>query len=97
MPVGLGIGATQVGCRLISLTRAAGMLPTNTVIEPRPITPGPAGTQGTIEQGAVISRERAAGIPPRRTVGCPFTIANGMGGWGMGVGTGSGGCIGAWQ
>jgi uncharacterized protein YbaR (Trm112 family) len=34
------------------------------------------------------------GIPPRRTVGCPVIIANGMGGWGTGTG---GGCIGAWQ
>jgi hypothetical protein len=97
LPVGLGIGATQLGCVVISLMRAAGMPPIITVIDVMVIIPGPAGTQGTIIQGAVMSKRRAAGIPPRRTVGCPVIIASGMGGWGTGTGTGAGGCIGAWQ
>ena len=97
LPVGLGIGKTQLGCRVISLMRAAGMPPIITVIEVIMIIPGPAGTQGIIEQGAVVSMRRADGIPPRRTVGCPVIIASGMGGCGTGTGTGAGGCIGAWQ
>jgi hypothetical protein len=97
LPVGLGIGATQAGCVVISLTRAAGMPPIITDIEVMVIIPGPPGTQGIIMQGAVVSMRRAAGEPPRRTVGCPVIIASGMGGWGTGTGTGAGGCIGAWQ
>jgi hypothetical protein len=97
LPVGLGIGATQLGCAVISLIRAAGMPPMITVIEVMVIIPGPPGTQGIIIQGAVVSMRRADGIPPIRTVGCPLIIASGMGGWGTGTGTGAGGCIGAWQ
>jgi hypothetical protein len=63
----------------------------STVVEPSEIIPGPAGTHDGNEQGAVISDNLAAGLPPINTVGAPFTIANGRGGCGTGVGTGAGG------
>lgn len=81
----------------MSLIRAAGMPPMITVADAMVMIPGPAGTQGIIEQGAVMSVSRAAGIFDSMTVGCPLIIARGIGGWGTGVGTGAGGCIGAWQ
>jgi hypothetical protein len=34
LPVGLGMGATQLGCIVGSPTRAAGILPISTVAEP---------------------------------------------------------------
>jgi len=96
-PIGLGIGATQAVCAVLSPTRAAGMPPTITVIDPNEIIPGPPGKQPTNMQGADISVTRAAGLPPISTVGHPLTIAKGIAGWGTGVGTGAAGCIGAWQ
>lgn len=69
LPVGLGIGATQLGCVVMSPSRAAGRLPISTVVEPLAIMPGPAGTQGTSMQGRVVSVIRAAGREPISTVG----------------------------
>ncbi len=40
-PVGLGIGATQLGWAVISPMRAAGMLPMSTVKEPSAMIPAP--------------------------------------------------------
>ena len=91
MPVGIGIGATQLACNVMSPIRAAGMLPIKTVVEATLIIPGPAGTQEGSEQGAVISVVLAAGAPPIMTFGCPLMIASGSGGWGTGVGTGAAG------
>ncbi len=78
--MGSSVGATQDACAVMSLTRAAGMLPMITVAEPWTICPGPAGTQGMSEHGAVMSMIRAAGWLPISTVGSPFTIVSGMGG-----------------
>lgn len=89
------MGATQLACAVVSATRAAGRLPTNTVPEPFAIVPGPPGTHPGSEQGAVTPVTVAAGLFPINTVGIPLTIANGSGGWGTGVGVGAGGCIGA--
>lgn len=97
LPVGLGMGATQLVCAVISPRRAAGILPIITVPEPMEIIPGPAGTQPGNRQGIVVSVKRAAGIPPIITVNSPLIIASGNPGWGTGVGVGAGGCIGAWQ
>ena len=69
LPVGLGIGATQLGCAVMSPSRAAGRPPMMTVVEPMAIMPGPAGTQGTSMQGRVVSVIRAAGREPISTVG----------------------------
>ena len=68
-PTGLGIGATQLACAVISPFLAAGMPPIMTVAEPLEIIPGPAGTQLGNEHGAVVSVTRAAGLPPIMTVG----------------------------
>jgi hypothetical protein len=96
-PVGEGMGATQLACKVKSPTRAAGILPIRTVADPLEIIPGPAGTQPASKQGVVMSVTRAAGIFPIRQLGCPLTIASGIGGCGTGVGTRAGGWIGAWQ
>jgi hypothetical protein len=50
LPVGDGIGATQVVCAVRSLARAAGIPAIITVAEPIEMTPGPAGTQLASEQ-----------------------------------------------
>ena len=71
MPVGLGIGATQVGCEVISPTRAAGRPPIMTVADPIATIPGPPGTQEANTQGTVVLVTCAAGIPPISTVGTP--------------------------
>lgn len=97
VPVGLGIGATQVACDDMSPTRAAGMLLISTVAEPLATMPGPPGTHPGSMQGAVVSATRAAGAPPTKTVGAPLMIESGNAGWGTAVGTGAGGWIGAWQ
>jgi hypothetical protein len=97
LPVGLGIGATQVAWFVMSPTRAAGILPIRTVIDPFMMMPGPAGTHVGSMHGAVISVTRAAGAPPIKTFGCPLIMARGRAGCGTGVGTGAGGWIGAWQ
>ena len=91
LPTGLGIGATQDACSVVSPARAAGMPPMNVVNEPSSIIAGPAGTQGGVMQGIVVSVTRAAGRPPISTVGCPLMIISGIGGCGTGVGTGAGG------
>lgn len=91
MPVGPGIGATQLTWVVISPTRAAGRFSISTVAEPREIIPGPAGTQAGRIQGWVISVTRAAGNPPINVVTADLTIISGIGGWGTGVGTGAGG------
>src|SRR6266568_7038084 len=95
LPVGLGMGATHAECIVISLTRAAGMLPIKTVADPLAIIPGPPGTQPGSKQGLVMSVNRAAGILPIKTVGSPLIIVSGNAGCGTGVGEGAGGCIGA--
>jgi len=97
LPVGLGIGATQLGWEVMSPSRAAGRLPTSTVAEPLAMMPGPAGTQDASTQGTVVSVTRAAGMEPINTVGWPVMMASGIAGWGTGVGDGAGGWIGAWQ
>ncbi|GGC29124.1 hypothetical protein GCM10011504_04140 [Siccirubricoccus deserti] len=81
----------------MSPTRAAGMPPISTVIDPSKTIPGPPGTQAARVQGAVVLVTVAAGWPPISTVGTPTMIASGIGGCGTGVGTGAGGWIGAWQ
>lgn len=98
MPIGAGIGATQVGCCVMSPNRAAGSPPIIVVMEPMAIIPGPAGIQAANIHGKVISDTLAAGIPPIKTVGAQGeTIWRGIGGCGIGVGVGAGGWIGAWQ
>lgn len=94
-PVGLGIGATQPECAVISFTLAAGRLPIRTVTEPLATIPGPFGTQLGSEQGAVWLVAVAAGMPPMSTVVTPFMIARGKAGCATGVGVGAGGWIGA--
>ncbi len=90
-PTGLGIGPTQAGWLVISLSRAAGNPPISTVPEPLEINPGPPGTQLGNIHGRVMSVTRAAGDPPINTFGCPLMMVNGNGGCGTGVGTGAGG------
>lgn len=70
---------------------AAGSPPIITVAEATWIIPGPAGTQLGSVHGLVMSVIRAAGWPPIKTFGWPLMMANGKGGWGMGVGTGAAG------
>lgn len=91
MPVGIGIGATQLVCKVMSPIRAAGRLPIITVVEATLIIPGPEGTQVGSEQGLVVSVDRAAAAPPINTVGSPLMIASGNAGCGTGVGTGAAG------
>ncbi len=59
LPVGEGIGATQLACAVMSPARAAGILPTNTVVDALVMMPGPAGTHGISVQGLVMSVDRA--------------------------------------
>lgn len=54
----------------------------STLAEPCTMTPGPAGTHGTSEQGVVWSVTLAAGTPSIRTVMSPVTMASGTAGWG---------------
>ena len=98
VPVGDGIGATQLACAVMSPARAAGILEIITVADPLLISPGPAGTQGINVQIFVMSVRRAAGILPISTVGAQGDrIGSGSAGCGTGVGVGAGGWIGAWQ
>jgi hypothetical protein len=53
VPVGLGIGATQLAWFVMSPTLAAGIPPIRTVEDPFPMIPGPPGTQPGSMQGAV--------------------------------------------
>jgi hypothetical protein len=92
------MGATQVVNCTRSPTRAAGRPPIITVVDPIAITPGPPGTHGGIKHGCVMAPTTAAGKLPIKTVGThPPTMGNGIGGCGIGVGTGAAGWIGAWQ
>lgn len=86
------MGATQVGCTVVSKSRAAGILPMSTVTDVFRMIPGPAGTQAGSVQILVMSVMRAAGNLPTSTVGHPLTIGSGNGGCGNGNG---GGWIGA--
>ncbi len=53
LPVGHGMGPTQVGKLTISPNLAAGRLLVNTDDEPMAIIPGPPGTQPGMMQGRV--------------------------------------------
>jgi hypothetical protein len=97
LPTGDGIGATQLTWLVMSLMRAAGMLPIRTVIDPNAIIPGPAGTQPGRVHGVVVSVARAAGILPIRQVGIPVIMGKGRAGCALGAGPGAGGWMGAWQ
>jgi len=90
-PTGLGIGATQLGCMVMSPSRAAGMLAIITVADASEIIPGPPGTQGIRVHGFVVSIMRAAGGPPMSTVGAPWMIGSGSAGCGTGTGIGAAG------
>jgi hypothetical protein len=95
-PMGPGMGATQLACRVGSFTRAAGLLEMSTVGAPIMIIPGPAGMQPGSMQGMVCPPITAAGRFPMSTVGAPGGInMRGNPGCGMGVGTGAGGWMGA--
>lgn len=91
MPTGLGIGATQLGCDVMSPSLAAGIFAMITVADAIAIMPGPPGTQGIKVQIFVVSVTRAAGGPPMSTVGAPMMIGSGNAGCGTGVGTGAAG------
>jgi hypothetical protein len=80
VPVGLGIGATQAACVVMSPTRAAGMFAMRTVGEPCVIRPGPPGTHPGRRHGVVVSVIRAAGWFEISTVGAPEIIASGKAG-----------------
>jgi hypothetical protein len=53
VPLGLGMGATQLAWFVMSPTLAAGMPPMSTVADPFIINPGPPGTQPGSMHGAV--------------------------------------------
>ena len=76
-PLGPGIGATQLECRVGSLIRAAGMLAMSTVGQPMMIMPGPPGTQPGSMHGMVWSVMRAAGKSLIDTVPDPVTMKSG--------------------
>lgn len=80
LPVGEGMGATQLKCAVMSPMRAAGIFSTITVADPFTIIPGPAGTQGTMLQGMVLSVMRADGGPPINDLNPPVIICSGIGG-----------------
>jgi hypothetical protein len=94
-PTGLGMGATQLVCAVMSFTLAAGIPPTRTVAEPITTVAGPPGTQPGSVHGVVVLPIWAAGWLPMSTVNAPVMIVTGRAGWGTGVGTGAGGWIGA--
>ncbi len=92
LPVGLGMGATQDGKDIMSPIRAAGRWPIITVAEPIATIPGAPGTHGGIVQGPVMLPSTAAGMLLISTVMTQFVmIGKGIGGCGIGVGTGAGG------
>ena len=96
LPVGQGMGPTQVGQLTMSPNLAAGNLPVKTEEDPFTIIPGPPGTQPGMMQGKVWLVTTAAGRLLISTVGTvASTIWIGIGGCGIGVGTGAGGWIGA--
>jgi hypothetical protein len=97
LPVGEGMGATQAGCDVTSLARAAANIPIITVADPLAIMPGPFGVQVGNLQGSDLSVIRAAARLSIKTVGAPGgMMASGSAGWATGVG-GTAGWIGAWQ
>jgi len=79
-PTGLGMGATQLACVVMSFTLAAGIPPTMTVVEPIATVPGPAGTQVGSTHGVVMLPIWAAGWPPMSTVNAPVIIVRGRAG-----------------
>jgi hypothetical protein len=92
LPTGLGIGAMQEGCDVISPILAAGRLLIITVKDPMAMVPGPAGMHGIKVHIFVISETRAAGIIPIITVTAQGGImGSGNAGCGTMVGTGAGG------
>src|SRR5579872_6958857 len=96
LPVGLGIGATQDGNDIMSLTRAAGRPPNITVVDPMATIPGAPGMHGGTIHGPVILPSSAAGRFSISTVETQlFRSGNGIGGFAIGVGVGSGGWIGS--
>jgi len=96
LPTGLGIGAIQDGCAVLSPALAAWRELMSTVIDPTAIMPGPAGMHGGVKHGIVMSETRAAGKLPISTVTAQGgAIISGIAGCGTGVGTGAGGCMGA--
>ena len=94
-PTGPGIGATQAGCAVKSLTLAAGIPPIITEVEPMTTVAGPPGTHPARVHGVVVLPILAAGWLPMSTLNAPVMIVTGSAGCGTGVGTGAGGCIGA--
>lgn len=92
LPVGQGIGPTQVAKLTRSPSRAAILPPVNTVADPIAMMPGPPGIQLGIVQGLVWLVTTAAGRLLMKTVGTVMsTIGCGIGGCGIGVGVGPGG------
>lgn len=92
LPVGLGIGATQLGQATISPKRAAGRNPIITEDEPFATIPGPPGTHVGIMHGLVMLVTTAASRKLILTVGTVAKMMGcGIGGCGTGVGTGPGG------
>jgi hypothetical protein len=90
-PTGLGMGATQLVCAVISFTLAAGIPPTMTVVDPMTTLAGPPGTQPAVVHGVVVLPIWAAGWLPMSTVNAPVIIVTGRAGCGTGVGVGAGG------
>jgi hypothetical protein len=87
LPVGLGMGPTQLGQVTISPRRADGFPLTITDDEPTETNPGAAGGHGAIKQGTVMLMTVAAGKLLIITLGdTAITKANGIGGWGTGDG-----------
>lgn len=96
MPVGAGMGATQLAWSVLSVTLAAGRFWMITDVEPWITMPGPPGTQLGSMHGIVWLVIKAAGRFPISTVGAPGgTSMSGSAGCGTGVGIGAGGWIGA--
>ena len=81
LPVGLGIGATQLANATMSPERAAGRKLIITEAEPLATMPGPPGTQVGMEHGLVMLVTTAASSMLIFTVGTvAVMIGCGMGG-----------------
>jgi len=74
------MGATQLGCEVMSFTLAAGIPPTMTVVEPIATVAGPPGTQPASVHGVVTLPTCAAGWLPMSTVNAPVIIVTGRAG-----------------
>jgi len=61
LPTGLGMGATQAGWAVRSLTLAAGSPPTMTLVDPMTTLAGPPGTHPGKVHGVVVLPTLAAG------------------------------------